>query len=409
MAVGKGVLPALHCVEGIRLAIAQAGIKYTGRDDMVLLEVAQGGAVAGVFTTNAFCAAPVQICRSRLDTGLDKDLPVYLLINTGNANAGTGEPGMNDVLEICRELAGQLALPESQILPFSTGVIGERLPVDRMKQALPSLIKSWDEDSWLRAANGILTTDTRPKAASVQIPYAGKAITITGISKGSGMIKPNMATMLGFIATDANLPTVLVQQLVRELSECSFNRITVDGDTSTNDACMLMATGKSKAPAVDPAHPDYPEFYGALKNVFVELAKAIVLDGEGATKFISVEVKQAKSSKEALDIAYTIAHSPLVKTAFYASDANWGRILAALGRAPIDSLDLSEVVIHLDDVCIVRCGEKAADYSEEAGQKVMARDHITISIELGRGNASETVWTSDFSHEYVSINADYRS
>jgi len=409
MAVGDGTLPVLHEIAGIRVAVVQAGIKYAGRDDLVLIELAPGGVCAGVFTQNKFCAAPVLICKDRMGTGLKIDQPGYCLVNTGNANAGTGQPGMSDALELCRDLAELLSVSETQILPFSTGVIGERLPVDRIRKAMPELVDTLKADDWPRAARGILTTDTRPKGQSVQLIYAGGPITITGISKGSGMIKPNMATMLGFIATDAKISPVLARQLSVELAERSFNRITIDGDTSTNDACMLLASGKSSAPAIDPAHPDYPAFYEALREVYVTLAKAIVLDGEGATKFISINIREARSTEEALDIAYTIAHSPLVKTAFYASDANWGRILAALGRAPVPEFDLSQVAIFLDEVCIVRGGERAPDYTEEKGQAVMARDHIAIGIDLGRGSAHETVWTSDLSHDYVSINADYRS
>lgn len=408
MAVGKGTLPKFYEVDGLKLAVAEAGIKKAGRKDLVVMEVASGSSVAGVFTRNAFCAAPVTICKDNL-SGRNPSASTYLLVNTGNANAGTGSEGFADAQATCRDLASIAGVDESSVFPFSTGVIGEKLPVEKIVRALPGAFEKLGQSAWEEAAEGIMTTDTRPKGASIQLSYAGQSITITGISKGAGMIKPNMATMLGYVATDATIPQALCQSLLSECAEQSFNRITIDGDTSTNDSCMLVATGRSAAPEIDPRHPDFAKFKATLKQVFLELAHAIVRDGEGATKFVAVTVEQAQHSPEALEVAYTIAHSPLVKTALFASDPNWGRILAALGRANVEQLDLSRVNIFLDEVCIVRAGGKSADYTEDAGQSVMDREELCIRVELGRGSQCETVWTTDLSHDYVTINAEYRT
>lgn len=409
MAVGKVQLPEFYSIAGVRLGVACAGIKKNGRKDLVVFEIAQGSVCAGVFTRNAFCAAPVQLCKARLESEIAQAGPAYFLINTGNANAGTGEQGMVDARTCCAELARLANTSEASVLPFSTGVIGEKLPVDRITQALPAALDNLNVQGWADAAEGILTTDTRPKGASASVSYAGHTLNISGISKGAGMIKPNMATMLGFIATDARMSPSLCQSLMSELSDASFNRITIDGDTSTNDACMLVATGQASAPEIDPEHPDFPAFKQCLKDLFVTLAQAIVRDGEGATKFVSVMIEQAASMQEALSAAYTIAHSPLIKTALFASDPNWGRILAALGRAPIEALDLSRVDIYLGGTCIVEHGGKSPSYSEAAGQKEMNQEDITIRVVLGRGEAAETVWTTDLSYDYIKINAEYRT
>jgi len=414
MAVGSGVLPDFPAINGIRLGVTEAGIKTSGRKDLVLIELQAGSTCAGVFTKNAFCAAPVTLSKRHLvasfvESDKSRENNSYLLINTGNANAGTGKQGMEDALASCQFTANHFSVAIDQVLPFSTGVIGEKLPINRIKEGLQGAADNLNTSHWLRAAEGILTTDTRPKGTAAIVQYAGETILINGISKGAGMIKPNMATMLAFIGTDACLPQALISELASELSETSFNRITVDGDTSTNDSCMLFASGASKAPKIDVQHEDYPNFKSALNRVFLELAQAIIRDAEGATKFVSVVVEQAESIKEALDVAYTIAHSPLIKTALFASDPNWGRILAALGRAPIEELDLSKVEIFLGDVRIVNGGEKCAGYTEVNGQAVMNCDEITIQIKLGRGEISETVWTSDLSHDYVKINAEYRT
>lgn len=410
MAVGPSVLPDFPALAGIRLGVVEAGIKKANRKDLVLIELAQGGVCSGVFTQNAFCAAPVTVSRKHLNSAyFAKNSPAYLVINTGNANAGTGELGMQDALATCQAVAYEVGVEADQVLPFSTGVIGEKLPLEKIRQAIPALHQSLTSNNWANVAQGIMTTDTRPKGASRQVNYAGKVVSINGVSKGAGMIKPNMATMLCFIGTDATLSQSLSDQLVRELADKSFNRITVDGDTSTNDACMLFASGQGPAPEIDQQHPDFPAFKNALEAVFIELAQAIVRDGEGATKFVTISVNQANSSKEALDVAYTIAHSPLIKTALFASDPNWGRILAALGRAGVDGLDLDRVTIYLGDVCIVEKGGRCITYTEDKGQAVMNQEEINITLNLQRGTVSETVWTCDFSHEYVTINAEYRT
>lgn len=405
MAVGPDTLPELHAVDGFRIGTACAGIKKPGRRDVVLMEVCEGASVAGVFTKNAFCAAPVTLSKKHLAGG---DIR-YLLVNTGNANAGTGERGMADAIRCCDAVAQSAGVEREAVLPFSTGVIGEPLPVDKIIAVLEAAKADLSEDNWLNAAHGIMTTDTRPKAASERIEYQGRTITLTGISKGAGMIMPNMATMLGYVATDAAVEQSQLQQWLTQATEASFNRITVDGDTSTNDSCILVATGRSGVKVdADNAEPT-ALFVEALNRIMLTLAQAIVRDGEGATKFVEVRVEQAADVAEALKVAYTIAHSPLVKTALYASDPNWGRILACVGRAGVENLDLDALEIYLNDICIVENGGRASSYTEEQGQAVMDGEEILIHVVLKRGAVRESVWTTDLSTEYVHINADYRS
>ncbi|WP_168014275.1 bifunctional glutamate N-acetyltransferase/amino-acid acetyltransferase ArgJ [Halomonas salinarum] len=407
MAVGEAVFPQMPVIEGLRLGTTSAGIKKPGRRDLVVIEVPEGASVAGTFTLNAFCAAPVQVAKRHLAARCEKDLaPRYFVINTGNANAGTGALGLRDAISSCDELARLTGVEGEAVLPFSTGVIGEPLPMERLLGALPQALEALSENGWDAAAEGILTTDTRPKGATRTITIDGETVTIAGISKGSGMIQPNMATMLGFVATDAAISQARLESLLQDGVGRSFNCITVDSDTSTNDACMLVATGRG--PRIE-SSAALEAFRVALDEVLVELAQAIIRDGEGATKFVTLDVEEATSRREALDVAFTVAHSPLVKTALYASDANWGRILAAVGRAPVENFDVERIVIDLGDVRLVEEGGRAAGYTEEAGSDVMAREDIRIRIRLGRGEASATVWTSDLSHDYVSINADYRS
>ncbi|WP_071872942.1 bifunctional glutamate N-acetyltransferase/amino-acid acetyltransferase ArgJ [Atopomonas hussainii] len=405
MAVGLGPLPTLHPVPGFELGIASAGIKRVGRKDVVVMRCAEGSRVAGVTTTNAFCAAPVLITRERLAGEVR-----YLLTNTGNANAGTGADGLANAKRSTEALAQLTQVGAEQILPFSTGVIGEPLPVAKIEAALPAALVDLAEDHWAQAAEGIMTTDTLPKGASRQFEHDGVTVTVTGISKGAGMIRPNMATMLGYIATDAKVSRDVLQALVRDAANKSFNRITIDGDTSTNDCCMLIATGQAKLPEITAASG---ELFGKLKDavfsVFMEVAQAIVRDGEGATKFVTVKVNGGGNAQECLDVAYAVAHSPLIKTALFASDPNWGRILAAVGYAGVPELDVSKIDVFLGEVCIASQGGRAASYTEAQGAEVMAREEITIRIELGRGEFSETIWTTDLSHEYVKINAEYRT
>lgn len=409
MAVGLQVLKNYHPIKGIKLAIAQAGIKYVERDDMVIFELAEGAATAGVFTLNQFCAAPVRICQKHLK----ENSPRYLLINTGNANAGTGPQGMQDALASCVKLAELTGVEPNQILPFSTGVIGEPLPMDKYLHALPRALSdlSADADQWPKAALGIMTTDTLPKGFSQKITLSdGSEIIISGMSKGAGMIMPNMATMLAYITTDAAISQELVSKIIKPLADSSFNRVTIDGDTSTNDSCILVATAKADMAMIeDQNDPRFAEVYTALQQALLYLAQAIVRDGEGATKFVTVEVAKTKTSQDALKVAYTVAHSPLVKTALFASDANWGRILAAVGRAGVEKLNVDSINIYLGDTCIVERGGRAASYNEEAGSAEFAKQDIHIRIELNMGAESETIWTTDLSHDYVSINADYRS
>jgi glutamate N-acetyltransferase/amino-acid N-acetyltransferase len=406
MAVGSGVLPELHPVAGFKIGIASAGIKKPGRLDLVLMEVAPGSTTAAVFTKNAFCAAPVQLSRKHLVAAQ----PRYLVTNTGNANAGTGDPGMANAVKTCEALAELTKQAVNAVLPFSTGVIGEPLPVEKIVQALPAAIADLRADNWLRAAQGIMTTDTRPKATSRQIELGGKRITITGISKGAGMIKPNMATMLGYVATDAQVAPTTLQKVVERAVNRSFNRITIDGDTSTNDSCVLVATGQAGNAVIDgEQHALFAEFYAAVESVFIELAQAIIRDGEGATKFVAVAVSGGVSEAECAQVAYAVAESPLVKTALFASDPNWGRILAAVGRAGLADLDVSKINLAINGVTIAERGGRSPDYTEQQGAAVMAVEEITIVIELGRGVESTTVWTTDFSHDYVTINAEYRT
>ncbi|MAX31911.1 glutamate N-acetyltransferase [Onishia taeanensis] len=407
MAVGETVFPQMPVIKGLRLGTASAGIKKPGRRDLVVIDVPEGASVAGTFTRNAFCAAPVQVAKRHLAMRCEQGLaPRYFVINTGNANAGTGAAGMRDATASCDELARLAGVEGEAVLPFSTGVIGEPMPMERLLGALPQALEALREDGWEAAAEGILTTDTRPKGATRTLTIDGETVNIAGISKGSGMIQPNMATMLGFVATDAAISQQRLEAMLREGVSRSFNCITVDSDTSTNDACMLVATGQGATLESDEA---LEAFRTALDEVLVELAQAIIRDGEGATKFVTLHVEEAASRQEALDVAFTVAHSPLVKTALYASDANWGRILAAVGRAPVADFDVDRVVIDLGDVRLVEQGGRADGYTEAAGSAVMAGEEIPIRIRLGRGDAEATVWTSDLSHDYVSINADYRS
>lgn len=405
MPVGLGPLPVLHPVPGFRLGIASAGIKRAGRKDIVVMEVAEGASIAGVFTLNAFCAAPVTLCREHI-----QHAPRYLLVNTGNANAGTGKPGMQAALQTCEALAQLTQVRAQQVLPFSTGVIGELLPATKVIAALPAALDNLDANHWAQAAEGIMTTDTLPKGASRQINLDGQTITITGISKGAGMIKPNMATMLGYIATDAKVAQPVLQALLREAADLSFNRITIDGDTSTNDCCILVATGQAAMTEISTTdNADYQQLASAIKSLMLELAQAIVRDGEGATKFVTIQVNGGGNRDECLDVGYAVAHSPLIKTALFASDPNWGRILAAVGRAGVPDLDVERIDVYLDDVCITRNGGRAEEYVEELGARIMAQEEITIRIDLARGDFQETLWTTDLSHEYVRINAEYRT
>jgi len=405
MAVGLGPLSTLHPVPGFELGIASAGIKRPGRKDVVVMRCAEGSSVAGVFTLNAFCAAPVILAKKRVLGNVR-----YLLTNTGNANAGTGEPGLQNAQRTCAALAQLTGVEESAVLPFSTGVIGEPLPVEKIEGALQAALDNLAEDNWADAATGIMTTDTLPKGASRQFLHDGVTVTVTGISKGAGMIRPNMATMLGYIATDAKVAQGVLQDLLRDAANKSFNRITIDGDTSTNDCCILIATGKSALPEITQASGDlFAKLKEAVLSVCMDVAQAIVRDGEGATKFVTVQVNGGATHQECLDVGYAVAHSPLIKTALFASDPNWGRILAAVGYAGVAQLDVSLIDVFLGDVCIASRGCRAASYTEEQGAAVMAQSEITIRIELGRGTCSETIWTTDLSHEYVKINAEYRT
>ena len=394
-------------VAGVRIGVAQAGVRKANRKDLTVLLLDEGASVGGVFTRNRFCAAPVQICRERLDAGE----PIRaLVINTGNANAGTGADGLARAQQVSTALAQLLKLPPAQVLPFSTGVIMEPLPVDRIEAGLPAAIADAAPDHWARAAEGIMTTDTVAKAFSATAMVGGAEITITGISKGAGMIRPNMATMLGFLATDARVEQGLMKQLAQDLAEGSFNRVTIDGDTSTNDSFIVIATNQaSNAPVTSLDSADGQALKAAMLDVARQLAQAIVRDGEGATKFITVQVQGGRTDEECRQVAYAIAHSPLVKTAFFASDPNLGRILAAVGYAGIDDLDQNTIDLDLDDVHVAVNGGRNPAYREEDGQRVMKQAEITVRVVLGRGQASDTVWTCDLSHDYVSINADYRS
>ncbi|ODU61225.1 MAG: bifunctional ornithine acetyltransferase/N-acetylglutamate synthase [Comamonadaceae bacterium SCN 68-20] len=397
----------LHAVPGVRIGVAEAGVRKADRKDLTVFLLDEGTSVAGVFTQNRFCAAPVQVCREHLAAGQGIRA---MVVNTGNANAGTGADGLARARATCVALAGRLGLAPQQVLPFSTGVIMEPLPVERIEAGLPAALADAQPGHWARAAEGIMTTDTLPKAYSTQVAIGGATVRITGISKGAGMIRPNMATMLGFLATDAAIAPELLQPLVRTLADGSFNRVTIDGDTSTNDSFVLMATHQAgHAPITALDSSEGRALQAALLGVARQLAQAIVRDGEGATKFITVRVEGGKTAAECRQVAYAIAHSPLVKTAFYASDPNLGRILAAVGYAGIDDLDQTRIELHLDDVHVATQGGRNPAYREEDGQRVMRQSEITVRVGLGRGEAHDTVWTCDLSHDYVSINADYRS
>jgi len=389
-------------VSGVRLATAAAGIRYKNRKDVCLIELVQGGTAAGVFTQNKFCAAPVHVAKENLA----KDPVRYLIINSGNANAGTGDEGMRAARETCRTVAALAGCPMSQVLPFSTGVIGQDLPILPFQQAMPSLMSGLSEDGWEDAARTIMTTDTRPKFCSKQIELDSETITITGIAKGSGMIHPNMATMLGYVATDAKVDQKRLQSMLSRAVDPSFNSITVDGDTSTNDACVLLASGAS---GVEISDASEEIFQSALNEVLFYLAREIVRDGEGATKLVEIAVEGAKDDAEAKAVAFTVSHSPLCKTAWFASDPNWGRVLAAVGRAPIDHLDIDALKIYLDDVLLVSDGGRAASYTEEQGQSVLNKDAFEIRVIMNEGKGTARVLTCDFSYDYVKINAEYRS
>jgi glutamate N-acetyltransferase / amino-acid N-acetyltransferase len=398
---------SLFPIAGVRIGVAEAGIRKAARKDLTVVLLDAGASVSGVFTSNRFCAAPVQLCREHLASG---NAVRALLINTGNANAGTGADGLARAQRSCVALAKKLGISEQQVLPFSTGVIMEPLPVDRIEAGLDAAIADARTDHWLKAAEGIMTTDTQPKAFGVQVEIGGKRVSVSGISKGAGMIRPNMATMLGFIATDACVAQSVMHALSLELAEGSFNRVTVDGDTSTNDSLVVIASNQAgNAEVTSLESPDGQALKAAMLQVARQLAQAIVRDGEGATKFITVRVEGGRSAEECRKVAYAIAHSPLVKTAFYASDPNLGRILAAVGYAGIDDLDQTGIELHLDEVHVATRGGRNPSYREEDGQRVMKQSEITVRVGLGRGTAHDTVWTCDFSHEYVTINADYRS
>jgi glutamate N-acetyltransferase/amino-acid N-acetyltransferase len=404
------VASALKPVAGIDIGFAEAGIKKPNRKDVLVMKVAPTATVAGVFTLNRFCAAPVQIAKAHLAAAKTSGKPIVaLLVNTGNANAGTGELGLSLANETCVALAAQLGCEPSQILPFSTGVILEPLPAAKVIAGLPQAIAGLKADNWFNAAEAIMTTDTQPKAGSRTVSIGGHAVTMSGISKGAGMIKPNMATMLGYLALDAKVAQPVLDVLVKQVADKTFNCITIDGDTSTNDSFMLIATGAGTLEVNSVDSPEYAELAAAVTELSLFLAQAIVRDGEGATKFITITVEDGASVEECRKIAYSIGHSPLVKTAFFASDPNLGRILAAIGYAGVDDLDVSKLNMYLDDVWVAKNGGRNPDYKEEDGQRVMKQSEITVRVKLARGDASATVYTCDLSHEYVTINADYRS
>ena len=401
----------LYPVPGARWGITEAGIRKANRKDLAVLLLDDGASVGAVFTQNRFCAAPVQVCRGHLAKNAGQSLGIRaMLINTGNANAGTGADGLSRALSSCIALARELDIAPEQVLPFSTGVIMEPLPHDRIAAGLPAALSDAKADNWANAAEAIMTTDTVAKAFSTRITLGGAQVTITGISKGAGMIRPNMATMLGFMATDACVSQALMSQLAAELAEGSFNRVTVDGDTSTNDSFVVIATNKAQHAPIDSLDGgDGKKLRAAMLGIARQLAQAIVRDGEGATKFITIQVEGGKTTEECRKVAYAIAHSPLVKTAFFASDPNLGRILAAVGYAGIDDLDQTKIDMYLDDVLVAKNGGRYPDYLEADGQRVMKQSEITVRVVLGRGQASDTVWTCDLSYDYVKINADYRS
>lgn len=406
MAVGESCFPDMPVINGVHLSAVSAGIKKGEHLDLVLIALPETATVAGVFTQNAYCAAPVSLCRQHLAHTANSR---YLLINSGNANACTGEPGMAAAIASCEHLVAKKNITPQQVLPFSTGVVGEPLPVNKIIEALPPLLAGLDKNHWALAAQGIMTTDTRPKGATVSVDIAGQRVCVNGIAKGAGMIKPDMATMLAYIVTDAAVDKTLLEGLVKEAADLSFNRITIDGDTSTNDSCILVAAGTAPVAITDRQSPDYQALRSAVVEVLQQLAQAIVKDGEGATKFVSVVVEEGANHQECLDVAYAIAHSPLVKTALFASDPNWGRIVVAIGNAGIVDLDIQQIRVYLDDVLLVEKGGRAASYREQDGQRVMDQAEICLRVCLGRGSAGETLWTTDLSHEYIRINAEYRT
>jgi glutamate N-acetyltransferase/amino-acid N-acetyltransferase len=396
----------MHPVLGVYLGTCAANIKKNGQADLVVMELVEGSITVASFTQNAFCAAPVTIAKQHL---LDAS-PRALVINSGNANAGTGKQGMLDAAQTCAWVAAELGCKPTEVLPFSTGVIGENLPMKKLQHGIPEALANLSVTGWPQACAGIMTTDLVPKAVSKEILVDGHSIRVTGMSKGSGMIHPNMATMLGFVATDAKITQSCLQQCLSDAVNISFNRITVDGDTSTNDACTLTATQQADMPLIESVDSQaYQDFSVAMRDIMIELAQMIIRDGEGATKFVTVSVEGGGNSEECLKVAHAVALSPLVKTALFASDPNWGRILAAVGRAGIQNLNIDAIKLYLGDVCIVENGGRAEDYTEEAGQAVMDQTDITITIQLNRGEANEVVWTTDFSYDYVKINAEYRS
>ncbi len=406
MAVALTPPDALTPVPGLKLGVHAAGLRYQGRPDLVLIELTPGTQTAAVFTKNRFAAAPVLVAKDHWQQTETR----ALLINAGQANAGTGAAGLEVAQQCCQTVANELGCDAGSVLPFSTGVIGDAPPLSGVQAALPACLADSKENNWIDAAHGIMTTDTVAKGVSETVMIGDQSVTITGIAKGSGMIRPNMATMLAFVGTDASIDQSLLQASLQSAVNQSFNRITVDGDTSTNDACILMATGQSKAgPITSESSAAYQIWFGALKSALIQLAQAIVRDGEGATKFVPVVVEQGRSESDCLEVAFTVAHSPLVKTALFASDPNWGRILAAVGRAPVDSLNVEKVSLFINDVCVLDQGSPAKDYSEERGQQAMAPEEITLRIVLNDGDSSATVWTTDLSHEYIRINAEYRT
>jgi len=405
MPVGLESPATLLPIAGIRLGVVAAGLRYQGRPDLVVVEIEPGANTAAVFTQNRFAAAPVIVAKKHFAS----TTPRALVINAGQANAGTGGTGIAVARQSCQAVADQLGCSPESVLPFSTGIIGDAPPLDKLEAALPECIKKSEEDAWVAAAHGIITTDTVAKGCSRTVTLDGQTVTITGIAKGSGMIHPNMATMLAFVGSDIAMDPALLQRSLDTAIKHSFNRITVDGDTSTNDACVLMASGTAKLEPLLQDSVAYQLWYEALCEVLLQLAQAVVRDAEGATKFVTVQVEEGRSEDDCLTVAFTVAHSPLTKTALFASDPNWGRILAAVGRAPIDDLDVDKVSLHLNDVCVLAKGDIAADYTEERGQEAMAQEEIVIRIGLGVGKTSASVWTSDLSHEYIRINAEYRS
>lgn len=407
MAIGSGELSKLEAVDGIRIGTVSAGIKTPGRKDLVVFELSDTVSLAAVFTRNAFCAAPVQVAKQHIGSGT---IPRYLLINTGNANAGTGQKGVEDAIQLCHVLSEAAGVCVEAVLPFSTGVIGEHLPVATIARAIPEALIALVDAGWSEAAEGIMTTDTRPKGASSSFNFDGKTVTVTGIAKGAGMIKPNMATMLAYIGTDAKIEQGLLQTLFSGVVDRSFNRITVDGDTSTNDACILVATGAAgNSQLKSESDPFYQPLLEAIEIVCLQLAHGLVKDAEGASKFVAVEVEGGATEEECLQVAYTIAESPLVKTALFASDPNWGRVLAAIGRSGLESLNVDMIELYIGDALIAENGQRAASYTEGQGVAAMEGEEIVIRVGLRRGDSTATVWTSDLSHDYVRINAEYRT